>query len=290
MSLYVTVAEFKNAPTAIDCSTLIPGGTQAQNDAELYNVLSRASSWVDKICNMQTLQATTNTEAREVRLNKQGLIRVFPDMIPIINLSSVNYRINPMSSFMTVDLGYIQTFERYFTLYNLNTTLVAPSLTQMLPSYGYYSPYTLHRYQQLPITIQYTYTNGYTNTYISGNVLAGAQTINIKDATGSNQGQVLTIYDSQNTEQVTVQSVNGNAITLVSPLQFAHNDSTPFSALPASVKQATILLATFLIKERGSLAVSMGESSLQGVYRYRDAADIDVARELLRPFIRAVNS
>jgi hypothetical protein len=44
---YLSVAEYKNAPTAIDYDNLVVGGNQAQQDAELLTVIGRASSWIN---------------------------------------------------------------------------------------------------------------------------------------------------------------------------------------------------------------------------------------------------
>ena len=44
---YLTVAEYKNAPTAIDYDNLVVGGNQAAQDAELLANIARASSFID---------------------------------------------------------------------------------------------------------------------------------------------------------------------------------------------------------------------------------------------------
>ena len=58
---YLTIAEYKNAPTAIDYSNLVNGGTSAQQDAELSTVIQRASSFIDIYVN-QPLIAQNFTE------------------------------------------------------------------------------------------------------------------------------------------------------------------------------------------------------------------------------------
>lgn len=288
--MYLTVQEFKNAPTALDCSMIIPGGTQAQNDAELTNVIRRASSWVNQICKMPTLEATSNTETKEVTMNNSGLIRIHPDMMPIITLlDSVQYKVSPVSSWISLPLSYIQVFDRYFTVYNLNTTAISPTLAQQFPAFGYYTPYQMRNLQRIPLTIQYTYVNGYPNTLLSANVIAGASTITVKNASGM-VGQKLTIYDNDLTEDVYILSVTGNAVTLTAPVLFSHNSGVAVSALPDSVKQATVLLTAFLIKQRGSLAVSMGETTIQGISRDQGSSDVNTAKEMLRPLIRGVVS
>ena len=44
---YLTVAEYKNAPTSIDYNNLVVGGNQTAQDSELANVILRASSFMN---------------------------------------------------------------------------------------------------------------------------------------------------------------------------------------------------------------------------------------------------
>ena len=137
--------------------------------------------------------------------------------------------------------------------------------------------------------IQYTYINGYPNTVLTANASAGTSTITVKNVTGM-VGQTLTIYDADLTEDVVILSVLGNVVTLTAPTLFAHVIGIPVSALPDSVKQAAVLLTAYLIKQRGAIAVAMGETTIQGISRGSSSSDVDIAKELLRPFIRGVVS
>ena len=289
MAMYLTAQEFKNAPTAIDCSNIIPGGTQAQNDAELTNVIRRASSWINQICKMPTLEATLNTETKEVNMNTTGLIRVHPDMIPIITLlDSVQYKVSPLNNWIPLTMTDINVFPRYFTVYNLAEMMINPQGVQPFSILPYRTPYTKWRMKNIPITLRYTYVNGYPNTTLSTSASADAKYIVVKNVTGITT-QMLTIYDNDLTEEVYVESVNGNTVTLTTPLLYDHNSGIPISALPDSVKQAAIILTAFLIQERGSLSISMGEQSLQGI-KGSSGTGVDVAKELLKPLIRGVIS
>lgn len=291
MSQYLTVQEFKNAPTGIDCASIIPGGTREQNDAELGNIIRRASGWIDKICKVGTLEATKNVEIREVTLNNSGLIRVHPDNIPIIELlDPIQYRVSPSSDWISLPLDYIEVFGRYFVIYNFNTPTVTPAFSLLYPNWGYTSPYRIKNLQKIPITLKYTYVNGYPNTFVSDYAPAGQNTFSVKEPLGIKPDQQLTFYDNEYTETITVQSVNGSVVTATAPLQYDHDVDAALSALPAVVKQACILLTSYLIKERGALAIMMNEQSLQGISRYKDASDVETAKELLAPLIRGVVS
>ena len=130
--------------------------------------------------------------------------------------------------------------------------------------------------------------NGYPNTILNVGATAGTSSITVQNATGM-VGQTLTIYDSDFTEDVTILSVVGNIVNLTAPTMFAHLKGTAVSALPDSVKQATILLTAYLIKERGSMSISMGEQTMQGI-KQTTGTDVNIAKEMLRPFIRGVIS
>lgn len=286
MSKYITVKEFKNAPTGIDFMSIIPGGTEAQNDAEIYNILVRASAWVDEICKQKTLEATVNTEIKQVTLNRNGLVNVHTSMIPIAELLYIQYRISPVGPWNPIPLDYIQAYNRYFTIYNLS-----PASAFTVPeSYGYTTPQRMRDIQQIPIIVKYTYVNGYANTLIAENVDMGTSIITLMKVTGVYSGQSLTIYDGEKTESVVIDETNGSQVTLTSPLLFDHFKDTAISAIPASVKQATILLASYLIKERGAFTIAMGETSASGVVNRRDASDVDTAKRLLYKYVRGATN
>jgi hypothetical protein len=60
---YITVAEYKNAPTSIDYDNLVVGGNAQAQDAELSNVIRRASSFMDEYFNAN-LNATQYVETQ----------------------------------------------------------------------------------------------------------------------------------------------------------------------------------------------------------------------------------
>lgn len=292
MSLYVTVDEFKQAPTAVDVSALDQTnlGNQAAQDNALFNILSRASSWVDNICRVNTLTATTNTETKEINLGRDGRLTVHVDNVPIIQLTSVGYRMTPNVPFANVDLQYVQIMKNWFTVYNVNSNTLSPALT-LQNSFGYYSPWQRQQLSDMPLTVQYTYVNGFMNTVLTNDANVGDTTVTVNDSTGVVVGTAFTIFDGPSEENCVAASVNGNVITLQNPLMFDHFSNTSVSALPAAVKQATILLASYLIKERGSMALTMSETVASGTsIGYNRSSDIEIAKQLLRPFVRVVSS
>ena len=93
---YLTLTEFKNAPTSLDYNNLVPGGNQAAQDAELTNVIYRASSYIDQFCS-QVLGARTNDEQQRVRVSADGTLRIHPQYHPIVALTSLSFGGTPNS-------------------------------------------------------------------------------------------------------------------------------------------------------------------------------------------------
>lgn len=291
MPQYVTISEFKAAPTGIDCSTLdqMNISNQSAQDVALQDVLKRASAWVDNICHM-TLQATTNTETKEVHTTRDGRLVIHPNNIPILNLQYVGFKTAPNLGFTDQDLNSVQVYDRYFAIYYLQTGFFAPALAVQYPEFGYYDPFQKQKLSDLPIIVNYTYVNGYANGFLTADVPDGSTTITVDNPVGFLPGTQFTIYDMYE-EVCTVSSVTGNTITLTAPTFSFHSHGISASALPADIKQATILLASVLIRERGALALSMNGTAVQGVNsNFVKYDDVTIAQNLLKPYRRVISS
>lgn len=292
MSPYVSIDEFKSAPTSVDTSNLdgTRVGNSAAQDAALTAILRRSSAWVDAICS-QTLGAANVTETKETNLTRDGRLVVHTDNTPIITLTSAQYRLYPSLTFTPIDITQIQTYTSWFTVYGITTYNPSPSFIVENPAFGYVSPWQRQSLSDLPVTLQYTYTSGYMNTSLSGAVTTGAATITVADATGAYAGLKFTLYDGPLTEDCEVLSVAGNVITLKNALVNAHIDKTAVSAIPSNVKEATILLAAFLIRERGSVAISMNDLTMNGISSASvKSSDVDFAQMMLAPYKRVITS
>lgn len=291
MSQYLTVKEFKQAPTAIDTSNLDQsaiGNSQAQ-DSALLNVIRRASSWVDNICMLNTLEATTTTELKEVHVGKSGRLNIHVDNTPILSLTNISYRLYPGQDYIAIDPSFVQVFDNWFSVYQFNSDVLSPNLQLQPWNYGYTSPYSRQLISDTPLSVKYTYKNGYMNTTLTNAAVIGDTVIQLVNPDGAYEGLRFTIFDGASEENCEVLSVSGDQVTLKRPLMFAHDTDVSVSALPASIKQATLLLTSYLIKERGSLAVTMNETVVSGTaMSYNKNSDIEIAKELLRPFIRRV--
>jgi hypothetical protein len=140
--------------------------------------------------------------------------------------------------------------------------------------------------------VNYTYVNGYTNTSLAANSLAGATTITVADADGIVPNGPLKIYDGASTESIVVAAnyvFGSTTVPLATPALFAHTAGVSVSALPAAIKEACILVTSAYIKIRGDSSLIMDITNSPGQQvegSQKVGSDIAHAQELLKPFRR----
>lgn len=280
---YLTVDEFKSAPTAIDYNNLVSNSADpAVQDAELANVIARASSWIDNYCN-QILAATTETEKQRVRFSPDGYLRIHPNYSPIVAVTAMSYgaQTTGLTTYNDPSIAWVEEQSIVFPWAQGNTYSSAGQLQFGLPA----SPRGF-------VFCEYTYVSGYANTTQATDSIAGASTITVVDGTGIVAGSRLTIYDGEHTEIITVASsysFGSNTIPVVGTLLFEHLAGVAVSALPPSVKQAAILLTTAFLKVRGDYSMTMQVTSAVGTASSNTESsnyDIGLAKELLNSFRR----
>ena len=253
---YLTLAEYKNAPTAIDLDNLVFDSQDPDvQDAELRNVIARASSWADTYCN-QVLGATTETEQQRSRVSTDGSIRFHPRFNPIVALTNFNYGYpTNMATLGDCSVAWIEDEE-----------IIIPNLT--LGNWTSQGPLSFGAYNGGPsnqMFLKYTYVAGYTNTITETASSAGATSFTVHDGTGIIAGQILTIYDGMNTENVTVATTytfGSTTVPVTRPMAFAHGVGISVSALPPAVKEAVILITTAFLKVRGDSSMTMQVATL----------------------------
>lgn len=280
---YITVAEYLAAPTGVDTSQIIPGQGSAANASALATLIETASGYADSLC-YQVLAATTDLQAGEYRVFRDGTIRVPVDYTPILLVSGVS-------------LGF--RAGQFTALTDLSGVWVSRKIVR-IPVWGLSSPPDTTGVASAPaqagrVFAQVTYVNGYPNTTLAAAAAAGASTIVVKQPLGIVPGTPLGIYDDVNgsSELVTAAPsyvLGSTSVPLAAPAVNAHAAGVSVSALPRPIKQAVICLTTHLIKTRGaeSLAlasVSGGPSSVEkelpgATEEYEQAVD------LLHPFRR----
>jgi hypothetical protein len=281
---YLTIAEYKQAPTSIDVDNLVSYSTDpAVQNAELANVIARASSWIDTYCN-QVLAATTTTERQRLRMSPDGYIKVHPDYWPVVAVTSFSYGATPngLATYPDLSQAWIekQSIVVPWTAGNMNWSSAGPLNLGMAGQ------------PRGTVFCEYTYVNGYANTTLAASSSAGASSITVADSTGIVPNSKLTIYDGLNTENVTVSSTytpGSTTVTLARNAVNAHSSGVCASALPPAIKQAAILATTAFLKVRGdsslTMAVTDSVSSSKSGSQYT-GEDLALAEELLKPFRR----
>jgi hypothetical protein len=280
---YLTIDEYKNAPTAIDYTALVVGALDpAAQDAELANVIARASSWIDTYCN-QVLGATTETEQQRIRLRSDGTLAIHPRYWPIIALTALSYGTDP-NNVVTVPDCSLAWLEEQQIIYSANQAFSNMSSQGPL-SFGFPSTPGAQLY------VRYTYVNGYANTTIV-TATAAATSLVVADADGITPGLQLKIYDGMKSENVTVASTytfGSTTVPLASALAYTHASGVSISGLPPAVKEAAILVTTAFLKVRGDSSMTMAVSNAPGQAvegSQRIGQDLAIAQELLKPLRR----
>ena len=284
---YVTLDEVKFSATAsaIDFSNLIENANQATQDLALKEVIVRASAMVDRYTMGQygSLNATTNTENGRYRPNRYGQVIINPFFTPIIEVTDFKIGYGPGAGLQDVALTANNCSierEEFIVTYASSIPLTVGSLSivggQMAPTYQLFC--------------QWTYVNGYANSFTNATSASGATSITVNDATGIQPLQNLTIWDGMNDEYVQVAStytVGSTTIPLQNPLNFRHGSGVNVSAVPADVKQACIHFIVAMIKQRGQggLVLSeIGEGSAVTARSETSMEDMALAHKLLDPF------
>lgn len=282
---YLTLQEFKNAPTALDYGNLVVGGNQAAQDAELSNAITRASSYIDNYCN-QVIGATVDTEQQRIRSNSDGTLRFHPKYFPVVALTSLSYGFYPNQLTAVTDPSQAWMEEQEiifpyaFAAYNQSS--------QGPLGLGFASNGRAETF------IKYTYINGYANSVLAANTSIGATSLTVAEGAGIVAGGMLNLYDGASTERVTVASsytFGSTTVPLDSAMIYAHTAGVSVSNLPAAIKEATILMATAYLKIRGDASMTMqitntANQQSPGQGSGRIGTEVSHVQELLKPFRR----
>jgi hypothetical protein len=246
---YLTVAEYKNAPTSIDFDNLVVGGNSTAQDAELARVILRATSYLNEYLN-QDLTAQSRTETQRVRFNNQGNIALHPNHNPILSLSNFQYGNTPNNLTTLTDCS---------TCWFEDQQVIIPISDSQL-TYSSQGPLGFGGgVARTQVFTKYTYIAGYVNTTIA-TATATQTTLTVASGAGFLAGESYRIYDGGSSETITVASTytyGSTTIPLTSALAFTHASGVAISNLPSAVKQACILATTAFIKVRGDNSLTM---------------------------------
>lgn len=260
---YITTGEFIAAGTGVNVATLVVGGTTEQNTDALEAKILAASGMADSFCN-QVLACTTEVMVGSFRITDSAL-RIPVTQLPVVQVNSIS-------------IGTPQNMTELDTL--AYVTFPFPNVVAV--------PYTGVNGNRVDVVM--TYLAGFANTRLTADAAAAATVLTVGNTLGMVPGLRLTIADSGKTETVTVLTVTDTTVTLTAPTSFDHDAGTSLSALPAAIKQAVILLASVLIKTRGTQAVvlqsmSGGTQTIMGVDPSA-TRELGEAKQLLTQFVR----
>lgn len=275
---YLTTDEWRNAPTAVDSSDLIIGGSDLSEDQQLEAVIFRASSWIDLYCG-QTLFASTDTEMGRPYINRRGELIIHPANWPVLAVTDV--QMGPVPSQLNeVDLTNAWVDRQLVTI--PSGTVAQMTSAGPLQFGGF--PYGAK------VFARWTYINGYPVTTLATLAVGGASTIQVTDITGIYAGTGLQIVDDDagNESVIVAATPSTTTLTLAATLNANHAAGLPVTSLPPAVKQAAILLTSALIRSRGNEALVMNSVS-GGPTRTRSSTsnfdvNVEIAKELLDPF------
>lgn len=273
---YISPQEFADTFVDVNLSRYVPSGTQAANSLPLLAILRQASSLADQWCR-QLLRATEDSGSETLYPSKFGDIRIWPKYRPIVQLSSLKYRVQANNSLSRYVYPQVQYSGSWIDV----TTLTDANGVHLFDNYfvydGTYIP------QSNKVVVDYSYVNGFPVVDVDGTVAKGATTITTKQTpVGILQNSVLTLVDGELSEDVTVQSVSSNTITLVSPTVNDHTSSVglTLSGIPDAIKRATGIIASNIIKRGVSGATTVHDTDYEMQYK-SDSNITDDAKTLL---------
>lgn len=255
---YITITEYKTAPTAVDVNNLVVGGNQAAQDAELAELCRRASSIIDSELGF-SLVAASRVEMHRVRYQRDGTLSIHPNWVPLNQLTAL--AVGTTAS----DLATVSSTALAASFVDEQQWVVpyAGSVTTGFPiQLGGGRPGSR-------VLAKATVVSGYPNTTLTVASTAGQTSITVGSAVGFTPAlgsvvadEQVTIIDGAKTETVTVTATAGNVLT-VSALAYDHAIGVAVSAMPADVKEACTLAVSTLIRNRQSEALTGAGQTLQ---------------------------
>jgi hypothetical protein len=291
---YISVSEYRYAPTAVGTGQLVQGGTGTDATASAAQVIARASGMVDEYCFHRgdgTLAASVTTESNWVKVKPDGSVALICNFKPILAVVGVGLGPNPSTS-ASMD----STAAADITV--TDKVIWLPGTWSWSGRYPTFGGYPTRNGQMWAV---WQYINGYPHTQLAANATKGATSIVVTPNSPSQTipagvyaGTQLTIKDGTSTEVVTVASApTSTTLQLLSPTQYAHTvpqspDAIMVTAVPWAVEQAVISLTSVLVKAQGNRALVMGSvgqpATREAASRAGALDDYDRACGLLKPF------
>jgi hypothetical protein len=205
---YVTTTEVLNSAIAnnVDFSNLIESGDPGQQTAALQEMIVRASTKVDITCfgYAGTLCAAVSIENGRYQPNRQGQFIIHPEFWPILEVRTFSNGWGPGTNMSGVTLTpqncSIERSQFIITSQSAASAVSGVSLNSVIPGgFGSYGQFC-----------EWTYVNGFANTFLASDAAQGANSIIINPSPGSTSpvgiyaGMPLSIWDAQYDEGIIV--------------------------------------------------------------------------------------
>jgi hypothetical protein len=303
---FLSISEYKYAPTGVDPKNLHPGGPNQDNDAVLANRVRSATSWVNNHCFGSdpssagaSLAASLSVESVLTDV-KGGSLRLICDYRPIVEVTGIDVGLNPAN---VQSIG--QNVLNSCTI--LRKTIVVPTYGYSFRSgdYGSPPPAPLVNGYGASVYAVWSYVNGYPHTALVDSVAVGDTSCVVAATNGS--GGLWGVYpgitqfrilDGPFTETVSVTAITvGSSTTTLATSAFAYAhtvplapDFIPVSALPPDVTLAAEFMTTMLIKTRGARGFVMPSTpgampNKQALAQAGALEDWMIAARLLKPYV-----
>lgn len=253
---YLTNAQFRAMPTPVNCDTLVPRGSPADNEAALAKIILTASTIVYTITH-QLLYATTDTEQDEITTDRWGRLLIHPRFFPILQVTDLWTGSDPGSLSEVSSLAGAEVEpKRIVITQNLGAGLLTSSAGPL--EFGTFGATPR---SPVPSYARWTYVNGWPVTTLAAPAAANATSITVKNPTGILPNYPLRIEDGPTREILTVTGpVTGNTVP-VAALANAHGVGAGCTALPADAEEAVGLIVTALVKKRGAGGLVAGTTA-----------------------------
>ena len=261
---YCSLTEFKFSATAaaIDYTNLVPNGNPNAQDRALYELIVRASAKIDAYClgQLGTLNATANTENGRYRINRDGTFRIHPRFTPVIAVSAFSWApIMGNANQITVSENNVWIEDQDIIVQavgaaNVNAVAGMQALTFITqPANGL-------NY------CEWTYVNGWANTFTTAAIGAGDDSCVVTDPTGIYPNMQLTLWDGMNDEMNYVSSdyvAGASTVTFANEFAYDHGKGCNLSAMNPSIKQACIHFTVAMVVERGQGGFILNETGAE---------------------------
>jgi len=233
---FVSADAFKAHPTYLDLDDLRNGSpSDADQIAELVNLLLMASDWASNRCSQQ-LDAHVVTQRQRARFDRDGNLKIHPNHWPVLSVVSVGYGWTP-TALTVLDDATAWVEDDSEIVFAFGTTGGWSGSLQ----FGGPTPGG-------DVFTQVTYVAGRVATQLSAPSTPGATTLTVANPVGVMPGSSYRIWEPGSEETVTVSPTwvppaatsppVPTSVSLATPTVFAHTAGHDFSGMPADMRLA----------------------------------------------------